>query len=493
MDTEIKKKLKEKFNKGLNDFNNSNFNSALTNFKYILKLKPNETNILNLISISYYNLKKYTLAEKFINEAIKNNSNEVGFLINKGNILADQNKFLAAENVLEGGISRFDKSEELFYNLGVIKSKQKKFNEAIIFYNKSLKINPSQKFALNNLGSAQKEVGEYNKAISYYRNAILVDKNFYEAYFNLGLIELLIDKNKNAWNYFEYREVQNNHRKNNLRKLNIKKWNGSSLKNKKIIIYIEQGIGDSIQFIRYIKNIEKKNTKIYLYTKEYLKFLFQAIDEVDRIILDTEDLPKSDFYISLMSLPFIFKKNKQIPKPYNFFPKNKKLDLYWNNKINKSKPNIGLAWQGDKINNKNDYKRSISISLLEPIINLKKLNFISLQKNFDINEVELLHKDKNIVNFFDNIDKRPFEDTISIIKNLDIIITVDTAIAHVAATLGKETLILLPFVPDFRWGLNSENTKWYKSVKLFRRKKTDSWKDVILKIKKYLKTKYRIQ
>ena len=148
---------------------------------------------------------------------------------------------------------------------------------------------------------------------------------------------------------------------------------------------------------------------------------------------------------------------------------------------------IGLVWQGG-INHASDYKRSIALNKFNPILCLKDFEFISLQKDFGREQIKSNKLKGFITDFFDDI--KTFQETIALIENLDLVISVDTAIAHIAATMGKETWILLPFVPDFRWGLNEKSTIWYNKSKLFRQKSFNQWNKTILEVKKTLIKKY---
>ena len=196
-----------------------------------------------------------------------------------------------------------------------------------------------------------------------------------------------------------------------------------------------------------------------------------------------------NYYISLISLPYIFRR-EQIPETYKFLKPDKKNSLYWRSKLlTRKKIKIGLVWQGAKTHPK-DYKRSIALEKFKPLLELQDIEFISLQKGFGREQIKSNKLEKIIIDFFEGIES--FQDTLSIINNLDLVITVDTAIAHIAATMNKKTWILLSFVPDFRWDLNKIKTNWYKSVRLFRQKKLNQWDQVILELKKALKKNYNL-
>ena len=182
-----------------------------------------------------------------------------------------------------------------------------------------------------------------------------------------------------------------------------------------------------------------------------------------------------------------------MPEIYKFLKPDKKNSLYWYSKLlTEKKLKIGLVWQGDNTHPK-DYKRSIPLEKFKPLLELKDIEFISLQKDFGKEQIQSNRFEKKISDFFDNIDQTPFKDTLSIIENLDLVISVDTAIAHISATLNKETWVLLPFIPHYVWGLDKSETHWYNNVKLFRQKKINQWDQVILEVKNTLIEKFNLK
>ena len=488
-DEELKKKLNSLLASGLSYLNNNSPKKALHEFKQIFIHKPDNANILNFIGLCYFQLKSYQNALFYIKKAIKNNVREVGFYINLGNVYKDLKNY---DEALKTYLSFFkinNNSPELFYNIGTLFAAQHKHEESSVYYKKALTIELNNKYTLNNLANSYKELSKFDEAITLYNKAIEVDKNYYPAHYNLGLILLLKNPSKFAWEKYEYRESK-------IKNLNIiknvPKWNGLNLKNKTLLIICEQGIGDSVQFIRYVKKIKEDQLNIYLLIKKNLTYLFQNIDGVDKIFLDENNIPHIDFYISLMSLPFIYRNEKILPTTYMPFKSDLKLNKYWKNKLNINKKyKIGIVWQGDKINN-SDYKRSIPLKIFQPILELKDFQFVSLQKDIGREQIKLNKFENLITDFYGNIDDKPFEDTLSIIESLDMVITVCTAIGHISATMKKNTWIIVPLVPDFRWGLKGHTTKWYNSVRLYRQKKLNEWSDVIHDLKKDLVKKYNI-
>ena len=329
----------------------------------------------------------------------------------------------------------------------------------------------------------------FDEAIKFHNKAIDLDHNFSQAKFNLSLIMLLTNPTSSAWEKYECRSIKNK----KIKKLNsFTKWDGSNLKNKSLLIYDEQGIGDAIQFSRYFQLIKKDHTNIILYIKNNLKFLFHKISKIDKIITDIENIQNVDFCISIMSLPYIFRYETKKPGSYNFFHPNYDLTENWRRKFNKIKKiKIGIMWQGNKLQ-RSDHKRSIPLEKMHPLFELDDIEFVSLQKNEGRDQIKLNNYENLLTDFFcdSSVDKNPFEDTLAIIGNLDLIICVDAHIGHIAATMEKETWIMLSYVPDFRWGLKGSKTTWYKNVRLFRQKKINLWEGVVLEIKNALIEKF---
>lgn len=487
---EIKKQLNDLLSNGLEDLRKNNPKEALKKFKKILVEKPDNSNILNFVGICYSQLKSYEKALSYINKAISINKKEVGFYLNLGNVYKNLKNFPKALEVYLNCLKINKASPDLYYNIGILYENQNKFSEALIHYKKTIELEPLNKFALNNIANVYKELSLFNEAIELYKKAISIDKNYLQAHFNLGLLLLLTSNSRLGWEKYEYRE----NKIKNLKLINsVEKWQGSNLENKKLLIICEQGIGDSVQFIRYVKKIKKSQSKIFLLIKKNLISLFENMTELDEIFENEDDIPYIDFYIPLMSLPFIFRNDNAFPPPYNFLKQKLKKKQYWKNKLDiNTNIKIGIVWQGDKINNKKDFKRSIDLKMFKPILEIKKIEFISLQKDQGREQIYSYKLQNLVTDFYGNIDQKPFEDTVPIIDSLNMVISVDTSLAHISASMEKETWLLIPKVPDFRWGLESDKTVWYSKVKLYRQKKINDWSNVFKAIKEDLIRKYNL-
>ena len=483
---EEKNFLSNQLKEGINKLNQNLSDDALTYFTKILSIRPNHSQTINLQGICYYNLKKYSLAIQNFELAISIDPDQDGFFINLGNTYKEINEFEKAKETYEEGL-KLKKNQTIFYNqLGLLFFSTQNYERAKEFFFLSLKYDSNNYQALNNLGQVENELSNFEKAKEYYNKSIEKNNNYSVAHFNLGLSLIREGNFELGWKNYEYRD--NKRRNLDLTSDKIE-WTGSNLEDNVLLIICEQGIGDNIQFIRYVSQINKKNSKIYLLIKHNLVSLFTKIENVDKIFTHKDQIPRFDYYVYLLSLPNLFNTIKPFPKALNFFSFNQNKINNWNNFFKKynSKLNIGLCWQGDSVNNKNDYKRSIPLKLFQSIFDIDNINIFSLQKNNGTDQINNITITKNNFVIFDqNYDEKPFEDTLCIIKHLDLIITIDTSIAHISGTLEKNTWLLLSKVCDFRWGIKTEKSLWYDSVKLYRQTDINNWEEVINRVKEDL-------
>ena len=271
-------------------------------------------------------------------------------------------------------------------------------------------------------------------------------------------------------------------------------WKGENLNGKVILILSEQGLGDIIQFARYVYELQERyDVKIIFRTHNKLIHLFK--NDKFQIISEKEKIPIHDYYVYLMSLPkFFFQREQQLLKQYNFINKNNAIFFKWKNIFSQIKtPRIGINWQGDN-NFKGDKIRSIPLIHFEPLFNVRGLEYINLQKGFGLEQIDNFKYKKKIHNFSSLMDsgRNSFEDTIEIIRNLDLVITSCTAIAHLSSTIGVKTWILLSYSPDWRWFLNNDSTPWYKNTRLYRQKKEGDWSQILDEVKNSLIKEFSI-
>ena len=303
-------------------------------------------------------------------------------------------------------------------------------------------------------------------------------------------MKLLTGQYEEGWKLYESRRKAKA-TKSNYKLYDQPLWLGKeSLQNKTLLVEAEQGLGDIIQFCRYIPMLENIEAKVILETPKALASIIKTIPSNFLIIEKGQSLGHFDYHIPIMSLPHAFNttaNNIPVSIPYLFSDKIKR--EYWNKKLSKkTKPRIGLVWSGSAAH-KNDKNRSLLLKDLEPIVQLP-FEYHSLQKEIRENDQPTLFEFKQIHQHQNELND--FSDTAALIDEMDLIITVDTSVAHLAGALGKNVWIILPYHPDYRWMLYRNDSPWYPTCTLFRKSKIDDWDETIEEIISKLKKKFQL-
>jgi hypothetical protein len=309
--------------------------------------------------------------------------------------------------------------------------------------------------------------------------------------YNRSWVNLIRKNFEDGWKDYSYRKQIS---KYPMHKINIKLLdNLFEIKGKKIFVYYEQGLGDTFQFCRYLKLLVNNGAKVIFMVQKSLQYLLADFDENIEITIDEKKISECDYYCYLLDLPLVFKTNSNnIPKEAPYIRLPDKLINTWKHKLNSKNFKIGINWSTDskEIGISQFYRqdrnnRSFKLEDIKDFFLLENVEFISLQKRIDEKENEDFLKK---IKIFNNIDQHhPFMDTAAIILNCDIIITCDTSIAHLSGALKKETLLLLPYNNEWRWGVNENQSVWYNNMLLFRQKKMNEWQEPIFELLEYLK------
>ncbi len=434
------------FNNGLNCYRNGNYSLSIKYYLKVINKYPKHDIVLFNYALVLFQLKKFKKAIKFYKKSFK-----------------------------------ISKNNEILINIGDAYMQLNKYDKAINYYKKVLQDKPSNKYALINLGLAYKRLGKYHLALKYYNDALAINTDSVDAHWNIGNLQLLLGNYEVGFEEYEYRLLLPF---SNIRKLlyeyNFPLWNGEDLKSKKLLIHPDQGFGDNIQFIRYVYLLHEAGVTVYTRPIKSQKELFSSIKNLN-IISTAEELINIDYFILSTSLPYLCKTTLiTIPNkiPYLFSTKKQwKKELF----IKSKKIKVGLFWQGER-NHANDKNRSIKFKYIDKLLKIKNIDFYSLQIDSEKNRCK---KYKNLIDCSPYIND--FADTASIINNLDLVITVDSAIAHLSGALGMQTWLLLPVHPDWRWLLNRDDSPWYSTVKLLRQNKYNTWGSVLEEVSKQLR------
>jgi hypothetical protein len=395
---------------------------------------------------------------------------------NRGSILNELKQFTAALIDFDRALILNPNLAEVYLNRGNVFKEIRRFDEALASYTRAIEIKPEYAEAYSNRGTLLDELLQNREAIINYDQAIALQPNFADAYWNKAINLLRFGDFHNGWELYEWRWK--------VKELGLIQrtflqplWLGSeNIQNKTILLHAEQGLGDAIQFCRYVKLVKELGARVLLEVPKPLLGLLNGLEGVDDLIESGKALPDFDFHCPLMSLPLVFKTElASIPltTPYiNSAPQKRE---EWAKRLSsKTKPLVGLVWSGNS-KHKNDHNRSLLLHQLLPHLP-KSFEYVSLQK-------EVREADKNMLSgggirhYEDEL--KDFSETAALCELMDLIISVDTSVAHLAGALGKKTWVLLPHVPDWRWLLERQDSPWYESIKIYRQPSSGDWSSVI--------------
>lgn len=481
----IKSNFPEAYNNLGNAFFKMNqFQDALSSYKKAISFNSYFAEAFNNLGNCLREMLFFKEALFSYDQALQINPNYPEAYFNKGETLRKQNLFKEALDCFNSAINSNPTFAEAFNSKGLALFALRNFDLAQENYNKAILIKPNYAEPYNNLGIVLQELGNLIEATAHYEKAIFIKSEFAEAHLNLAMCRLLKKDFKNGWFGYEWRRqvVKDLHDKY----LERPNWNGvDSIENKTILLYAEQGIGDTIQFCRYIKLVSKLGARIILEVQEPLVDLLIQVEGVSQIVTQGNNLPEADYQCSLMSLPLAFNTTqKNIPSstPYLNSDKNK-VDKWKNYLGRKTKPRIGLVWSSAS-SFVNDSKRSLTLSELLSALPKDRFEYICLQKEIQLVDQEVLLRNPQIRFFGSKLEN--FTDTAALIDCVDLVVSTCTSVPHLSGALGKETWLLIPYMPDWRWQLSENKTLWYPSFTLYRQSIVDKWDEVLLNLYKDL-------
>ena len=400
---------------------------------------------------------------------------------NQGNVLKKLGRHEEAVSCFDQAISLRPMYAEAHNNRGSALKEMDLLELALKSYEQAIQCNPAYAEALTNKGIIQRDLQRLEDAIQSYDMALEIDPDYNEAHWSKAITLLLKGDLEAGFHAYEWRW------KRGIRlfvsqPLDSTLWLGSeSLEGKTIVLFAEQGYGDAIQFSRYILNVALLGARVILQVPIPLIRLLKGVEGVSQVIVSGQEIPAHDFHCPLMSLPLAFQTRlDSIPIFQNYLQTDTDLLQFWRSKLGHKKTlRVGLAWSGSTTH-LNDVRRSMTLSVLEQFLP-GSLEYVCLQKELREADAALLPGRLNIRYWGEEITD--FADTAALCELMDIVISVDTSVAHLAASLGKTTWILLPYAPDWRWMLHRCDSPWYPSVRLYRQDETMSWQSALVQMR----------
>ncbi|MEP6670567.1 MAG: tetratricopeptide repeat protein [Chthoniobacter sp.] len=374
---------------------------------------------------------------------------------------------------------------EAHSNLGAALAELGRFDEAVVADQRALEIRPDLAETHRNLGDALIELGRYDEALAAFHRALEIRPGDADASFSQSLAWLLHGDFARGWPAYERRwEAHRLTRRNFSQPL----WDGAALPGARVLVYAEQGFGDAIQFIRYAELIAERGGQVIVECLPEMVELFRSARAVSEVVATGGTLPPFDVHVPMLSLPRIFQTTLEgIPRTAPYLSPDPGRRALWRERLgsDRTRLRVGVAWSGSP-RHRHTRKRDLPFEKLTPRFRLESVEYFRLQVD---DAAEANPPPSGISGMIDHREHiQDFADTAAFMAELDLIISVDTAVAHLAGALGRPVWTLLPFVPDWRWGLEREDTPWYPTMRLFRQPALGDWDTVVQRVAGELET-----
>jgi tetratricopeptide (TPR) repeat protein len=450
------------------------FDEAVLSYDQAISLNPNIVEAYYNRGVALNELKRFDEAILSYDQAISLKPDYAESYCNRGVALENLKRFDEALLNHDCTIALNPNIAESYSNRGIILNKLQRFDEAMLSYNEAIALKPNYAESYANRASTLVDLKQFNEALADCDYAITFDPNCAKAYWNKSWIKLTLGDYELGWELYEWR--WKSYQKEYVREFLEPLWLGeTSISGKTVLIYDEQGLGDVIQFCRYVLMVKDLGAKVIFEVPSSLFSLMSTLNDDIIIVEKGEPFPAFDLQCPIMSLPLAFKTTVEaipVNVPYLFSDPKKT----WKKRLGtRTKKRIGLVCSGST-HNHNDIQRSISLHLFKPLLELP-FEFHLLQKEIRSDDEIFLAENSQIqIHHEDLVD---FSDTAALIKEMDLVISVDTSVAHLAGALGCPVWILIAWKPDWRWLLDRTDSPWYPTATLFRQPEMGNWESVI--------------
>ena len=455
---------------------------ALASYDRALTIKPDHVAALNNRGLALLGLHRPADALASFDRALAIQPDHVRSLNNRGNTLQELKRPAEALASYERALAVRGDHAEALYNRGVVLKSLQRPAEALASFDEALSIQPNHVDALNNRGLVLRDLDRSLEALASFDRALSIDPGHAEIHSNRSCLRLLLGDFERGWEEFEWRWRVPDFASWR-RDFAQPPWLGDApLAGRTILLHAEQGFGDAIQFARYAPLVAASGAKVVLEVPPPLTALCASLAGVSSVVGRGEQLPEFDCHCPLLSLPLAFgTRLETIPATVGYLSAAQDRVVKWRQRLPETPMRrVGIAWAGNS-GFKGDQSRSIGLARFSPLLSIAGIEFVSLQKDLRAEDRDILRDNPHVVRVDDAIED--FADTAAILSAVDLVITSDTAVAHLAGAMGKPIWVLLQHVADWRWLRERGDNPWYPTARLFRQPKIDDWESVIARVK----------
>jgi spore maturation protein CgeB/Flp pilus assembly protein TadD len=465
------------------DIDNGRLADAQSRYHLALKWVPSDPQLHLTLGLLYHERGRFAAAIDEIKRAIRLDPTNPNAYRGLGDALDAAGRTESAIAAYESACTLDPKHIQALINLGNAFHKTDQFEKALSSYQKVLQWRPDDPLALNNIGKTFHDMGLLERAVHYYSLALDSHTDYAEAHFNRSVARITMGDYARGWEEYEWRFKRKSAGNVYPYRLSSPRWRGENYQGKRLLVHCEQGFGDVLQFARYLPMVKKRGGILILQAHPPLIPVLKNLDCVDLLVpfdLQTPPDAAHDFHIPLLSLPCIFgTTSTTIPSIIPYLTADPAGSRYWKKQLPASGLKIGMVWSSSPLNE----KRNFPIDQYMDRLQLPGLRFYSLQKDMETDQIHALGME-------DMGDKlSDFGETAALIQNLDLVISVDTAVAHLVGAMGKPLWVLLPYSSDWRWPPYLPYSPWYPDAKLFRQARMETWDNVTTELVRALRAR----
>lgn len=395
-----------------------------------------------------------------------------------GMLRYQQGRFADAADLLSRALQVNPESVHALTNYGAVLYLMARFEEALANYDKALTVDPTNAEALNNRGNALRELNRDEEAVASFEQAVAIKPDYAKAHYNESLVLLRRGDFRRGWEKLEWR-WRIREFASSRREFEKPLWLGRDLLNgKTLLLHAEQNLSDTIQFVRFVRPLARRGATLLLEVQGQLKPLLTGTPEVSAVLARGEPLPPFDYHCPLLSLGLAFNTRvNSIPggAPYIRLPYDRV--AHWRSRLPSAKSlTVGLAWSSESGD------RAVTFATLAPLFGVPNIRFIALPPHRELGpeDAAAIRDNPQFVDL--GAEERTIVDIAAMISCVDLVITADTWIAHLAGALGRPVWILLPFSPDWRWLLGRDDSVWYPTARLYRQPSIGDWPGVVVRV-----------
>jgi tetratricopeptide (TPR) repeat protein len=449
---------------------------AVRHYTKAIETKPDFPEAFLNLGNALQTLGRYDEAIARYASALKTRPDFPEALLNSGNALQVLERNPEAVAQYEKALALRPDFAEGHYHLACALEKLGRRDDAIAHYERAIAIKPDYPQPHNNLGNVLRGLNRYEEAIAHFEQACAIKPDFAQAHWNEAAARLTIGDFRTGWQKYEWRRLLGVA----IPRVPQPLWlGGGDIRGKTILLYAEQGLGDTLQFARYAIPVARQGARVVLEVQPELKSLLTSLPDVFAVCARGETLPPVDWQTPLLSLPCALRTTLEtVPAetPY-LYPAPEKI-AQWRPAIGAGgEPTIGIKWRANETTGSS---KSIPLELLRPLMEMSGLRFVALERDVLDSDARILRELGGV--FVPGERLRDFSDTAAIVSALDLVISVDTSVAHLAGALGKPLWLPLQSAADFRWLSGRADSPWYPSARLFRQSSIANWAGVVAEL-----------